>query len=218
MIPGKLIKMIMELFLKLLYNQFAWTYDLVANLVSFGQWQKWIKSIDTLIEPIPTLELGFGPGHLQKNLQSQKIPTYGLDLSRQMNRIAANRITKAGLPQNLVRATSSAIPFVENAFSQVIATFPSEYIFQPETIAEIRRVMKPDGKLVVLLMANITGNSTPHKLLNWIYRLTGQTADLNAKNQEILLQPFFDQGFTAQITSIPDKSATLSFLQASLSI
>ena len=58
MLPRWLIK----LGFHLLYYQLAWTYELVAWLVSFGQWSTWRRLALLFMQPGPTLELAFGTG------------------------------------------------------------------------------------------------------------------------------------------------------------
>ena len=48
----------------LLYHHFAWTYDLVADIVSLGQWKDWVRTALPYLDGC-VLELGYGPGHLQ---------------------------------------------------------------------------------------------------------------------------------------------------------
>ena len=55
------MKALLRLFFKLLYHQFAFTYDLVAAAVSFNRWKDWTREILPLIEGTRILELGYGP-------------------------------------------------------------------------------------------------------------------------------------------------------------
>ena len=59
-----LIQRFMRFFFHLLYHPFAFTYDLVAATVSFGDWKNWVYSILPFINGTRILELGHGPGHL----------------------------------------------------------------------------------------------------------------------------------------------------------
>ena len=55
----------MRAFFAGLYTQMAWTYDLVAAVVSVGMWTSWVRSTLTYLNGPQVLELGHGPGHLQ---------------------------------------------------------------------------------------------------------------------------------------------------------
>jgi ubiquinone/menaquinone biosynthesis C-methylase UbiE len=160
----------------LLYGPFALTYDVVAHLVSFGEWKAWGKiALDYLSDPL-VLELGHGPGHLQLAMAQRGLTPVGLDFSPQMGTIALRRLEKGRVRPRLVRARAQALPFADGALPQIVATFPTEYIIHPLTIEEIKRVLTPSGKIVVVAAANITGTSVPARFLEWLYRITGQRA------------------------------------------
>ena len=46
-----------------------------------------------------------------------------------------------------------AIPCPDATFARVVAVFPASYISDPRTLAEVRRVLQADGRLVILLSA-----------------------------------------------------------------
>jgi ubiquinone/menaquinone biosynthesis C-methylase UbiE len=163
-------------FFRLLYGPFALTYDAVAHLVSFGEWKAWGRiTLDYLSDPL-ALELGHGPGHLQLAMAQRGLTPVGLDLSPQMGTIARRRLAKDGYRPRLVRARAQALPFADGTFPQIVATFPTEYIIHPLTIEEIKRVLPPCGKIVVVAATTITGKSLPARFLEWLYRITGQRA------------------------------------------
>jgi ubiquinone/menaquinone biosynthesis C-methylase UbiE len=157
-----------------LYAPFAWAYDWVADMVSLGRWQKWILAIQPLLEHDPILELGFGPGHLQAALLESHRNVTGVDLSRQMCKIAGKRITREGHAPRLVRAMGQKLPFPDEAFACLIATFPASYLFQAETAREAARVLVPGGRMVVLAFVQIQGTTLSEKILRKIFRQTGQ--------------------------------------------
>lgn len=179
-----LIARSLETFFHLLYHTFAWSYDGVAAIVSLGRWIHWIHAIQPLIIKGRTLELGFGPGHLQSSLLTSGHNSFGIDESAQMCRMAHRRLRKKGLPGNLSRANALALPYPAESFDTLIATFPSPYIFQDDTLREIRRVLKTSGQLVVLLAALPNGKSLGDRMINLLFRITGE-----APPPEELFQP-----------------------------
>ena len=64
----RLIARLLNFFYRHLYHGLAFAYDAVAVLVSFGQWVEWTKATLPFIEGTRLLELGHGPGHLQRLL------------------------------------------------------------------------------------------------------------------------------------------------------
>jgi SAM-dependent methyltransferase len=163
----------------LLYHPFAWTYDLVAAVVSLGRWKDWVYATLPYLEG-RVLEIGYGPGHLQVAWQGGGGTIFGLDESPQMAQQARRRLLRAGSTCNLSRGLAQHLPFPAGAFESVVATFPSEYIFDPQTLREIRRVLRPGGKLLILLNAWITGKSLPERLAAGAFALTGQAGAIEA--------------------------------------
>ncbi len=153
----------------LLYHQLAWAYDFVAWIVSLGRWKEWVYQVIPYLEGDHILELGHGPGHLQEKLAGKATHIIGVDISPQMGHLAHKLLqTRAENQQTfygkLTRANAQRLPFPSRVFTTIVATFPSEFIFDPRTAAEISRTLTADGKLVVLLSAWYTGK-TPQQLL-----------------------------------------------------
>jgi ubiquinone/menaquinone biosynthesis C-methylase UbiE len=157
----------------LLYHQFAWTYDFVSAVVSLGHWQDWVQSAEPYLNG-RVLEIGFGPGHLQLSLNEKKFPTFGLDESRQMSYQARRRLRKRRAISRLSRGYAQNIPFANGVFDSVVATFPEEFIFDPQTLIEIRRVLVWSGRLIILPMAWITGTRPLERLAAWLFRISGE--------------------------------------------
>ena len=192
----------MNFFYRLLYHPFAFTYDLVAWVVSFGMWKDWVLSIFPRLEGNHILELGHGPGHLQRFLLDRGLSPVALDESTQMGRLAKCRL---GERHQLTRGLAQSLPFPSNYFETVVSTFPSEYIFDPKTLAEIKRVLKSGGKLVVLPAA-----FPSNEFLKWLYKITGESpAALDDAFKERLSRPFFQAGFGVDVEVIELKSRAL---------
>jgi ubiquinone/menaquinone biosynthesis C-methylase UbiE len=175
----RLIRSLLSFVFQLLYHQFAWTYDLVAGVVSLGRWQDWVLSGLPYLHG-RVLEIGFGPGHLQAALQAGGLAAFGLDESRQMSRQASRRLRRKGFCANLSQGYAQYLPFPENSFDSVAATFPSEYIFEMDTLREIRRVLRPGGRLVVVPTAWITGKRLHERMAAGLFKVTGQAGAIEA--------------------------------------
>ena len=129
-----------------LYNECAPLYDTVAMRISRGHWFLWGQAVIPYLQP-PILELGCGTGHLLATIARQHIPAWGLDRSARMLRRARRRT------MSLIHGDSRAIPCPDATFARVVAVFPASYISDPRTLAEVRRVLQADGRLVILLSA-----------------------------------------------------------------
>lgn len=157
------------------YRQFAWTYDAVAALVSGGRWRDWsLAALPHLRGRV--LELGCGTGNVQRALAARpEFPApIGLDASPQMLALTGRKLARAGLGARLVRADARALPFPPARFDCLVATFPSEYILDPATLAEARRALRPDGRLVVVLAAQFADDSPLQRATALAYRITLQ--------------------------------------------
>ncbi len=160
---------------QLLYNQLAFTYDAVAWLVSFGQWRAWGQTALDRVRGPRVLELGHGPGHLLIALgRSGHLRPIGIDLSPHMIAQAQRRIKRAGLSIPQVRCRVEALPFRSGTFDSAVSTFPTEYIADPRTLAEVARVTNMRGRLVVVLGAQFGRRTPSTRFVDWLYRITGQ--------------------------------------------
>jgi ubiquinone/menaquinone biosynthesis C-methylase UbiE len=168
------------------YREFAWSYDGVAWLVSGGLWRRWALAARPELRG-RVLELGFGTGHAQLALAARPAVA-GLDASPQMAARAAARLRRHGFAPRLARGLAQALPFPDAAFDTVLATFPAEYILDPATHGEIRRVLAPGGRLVVVPFAQL--DAGPYAaLVGLAYHLTLQAPPRRADpapRQELL--------------------------------
>ena len=193
----------LKIFFHYLYHQFAWSYDFVSWAVSMGRWQSWVTSVLEVIENpdhCKVLELGYGPGHLQLELNRQSISSTGIDESPWMSRQASRRLKQNNYPQKLVTGIAQSLPFTSGNFNYVIATFPSEYIFSTDTLKEVYRVLNSNGTFVVLPFAWITGKQWTDRITAWLFRITGQSpsASINLIEND-LTDPFIKNGFRTSI-------------------
>ncbi len=193
----RLVQWLLKPLYALLYHQFAGAYDFVAAVVSLGHWKHWIKAALPYLKG-QVLEIGFGPGHLQLDLNDNQITCFGLDESRQMSQLASRRIRKHGAVCRLVRGYAQNLPFANETFNSVAATFPAEFIFNFHTLNEIRRILTHSGKLVILPMAWITGNHFLERLAAWIFQISGESTRNPKQISPALYERFVQAGFDAR--------------------
>ncbi|OGO27646.1 MAG: hypothetical protein A2136_03925 [Chloroflexi bacterium RBG_16_54_11] len=182
----------LRLFFILLYHQFAWTYDLVAYVVSLGAWKSWVQVVLPYLKGPRVLEIGFGPGHLQTSLHGRGFIVFGLDESAQMSRITYRKLMRLEASPKLVRGAARHLPFAGRSFDQVVMTFPAEFLYDKATYTEIHRVLLPNGSAVLLPLAWITGRKPLERAAAWLNHIIGEASAWD----ESVLEPIQQLGFT----------------------
>ena len=197
-----LVHKFMRIFFHLLYHPFAFAYDLVAATVSFGKWNDWVREILPFITGTRILELGHGPGHLQRLLLDLDLDPVAMDESAQMGILAKRRL---GNRHKLARGLAQQLPFANNSFDCVVSTFPTEYIFNAQTLSEIRRCLSDGGRLIVLPVAWPKSG-----FLKWLYQVTGESPMDGQESYRLKIQtPFTNAGFDTEVKIVEVQSGIL---------
>jgi ubiquinone/menaquinone biosynthesis C-methylase UbiE len=190
----------------LLYHRFSWTYDFAAWLVSAGKWNDWIRAAGWLVQEGPLLDMGCGKGILLEQAQQRGIAAIGLDESRQMLKYSQKLLPADA--RLLIRGVGQAIPVKTGTFQTISATFPAPYIFEMETLNEMRRVLKPGGTVIILLTTKVTGSS----LHEWVIRFFSGFFGFGKVSESFLeyyQQPLRECGFMGHMEWIPGPNARL---------
>ncbi|HEV2654843.1 MAG TPA: class I SAM-dependent methyltransferase, partial [Ktedonobacteraceae bacterium] len=143
------------LFETLYRNRYLYRF---ASTVPFaGQWRGWQRLVLPRIHGKEVLELGCGLGDLLADMLEAGYTCRAVEHSPEM--VAAARSTlkrrHVGQDSQVVQGSAQRLPFSANSFDTVVSTFPSEYIYDPDTIAEVERVLRPGGRLIVIEGANL---------------------------------------------------------------
>ncbi len=141
-----------------MFNRIAPYYDFLNRFLSLGIdtiWRK--KAIDLLQSEQPKLILDVATGTADvaletvKRLQPDKV--IGIDISTEMLEIVKKKIKKRGLDTviELQEGDSENLPFADNTFDAITVAFGVRNFENLEKgLTEMRRVLKDNGKLVVL--------------------------------------------------------------------
>ena len=232
--PCFFMRALLRIFFYLLYHPFASTYDAVAATVSLGRWKDWVLSVIPFMEGNRILEIGHGPGHLQRVLLSRGFVAFGLDESAPMGRLARRNLlrffsstssdakfnsTKTSsivyTQINLTRGQGQQLPFSDEAFDSIVATFPSEYITNPQTLSEVKRCLINGGRFIVLPVATLMGRGILDRLMASIFQVTHQVPedplDIFGNRFE---RPFLEAGFEVEVKQLEVKSSLLLIVVA----
>jgi ubiquinone/menaquinone biosynthesis C-methylase UbiE len=130
-----------------------------------------------------------------------------------MGRIARRRLIQENLGYQLITGKAQAVPFQNCSIRCVVATFPSEYIFDAETLSEIWRVLLPGGSMVILPGGWITGRGLLDRAAAWLFRTTGQ-APFVSQMETLLLEGLRKSGYEVEVKYIDLQSSRLLLMLA----
>ncbi len=128
-------------------------YWLASTVPFAGQWRVWQRRVLPRIAGRHVLEVGCGIGTLLGDLVAAGYACRAVDASPQMVRAAQAELRRRHLDTRgvqVVRAQVQRLPFTDASFDTVVCTFPTPYIYDPRAIQEIARVLRPEGRLVVV--------------------------------------------------------------------
>jgi demethylmenaquinone methyltransferase/2-methoxy-6-polyprenyl-1,4-benzoquinol methylase len=200
-----------------MFDKIAFRYDFLNRFLSAGidvGWRK--KAIKQLIDlrPKKILDVATGTGDFAitsyEILNPEKI--IGIDISDGMLEIGRKKIEKAGLENSieLLNGDSEAILFDDNSFDAVTVAFGVRNFENLEKgLSEIKRVLKPGGKLIVL---ECTKPSLPvlKQLYNFYMKfVTPKIGKIIAKNNEAY------QYLNDSVLKFPEKESFIQILNQS---
>lgn len=156
---------IVRMLFELLYRNRT-LYWLASTVPFAGQWRVWQRLVLPRIEGRDVLEVGCGIGTLQADMIAAGYTCAAIDRSPQMVAATRDRLRRAGHAAeaaNVRQASVQQLPFEDAGFDTVVSTFPTEYIYDPAALREIARVLRPGGRLIVVLGATLL----PSNALLW---------------------------------------------------
>jgi len=136
--------------IKKIYNGYASFYDFLFK--GFFHPRQKMAISDLNIKPGDNiLDVGVGTG-LTLPLYPRDCHVTGVDISVDMLRQAKKKVEKMGLINvNIMEMDACCLSFEDNSFDFVVATHIISVVPDPyKVISEMRRVAKPDGKLVIV--------------------------------------------------------------------
>ncbi len=130
------------------YSRFSGIYDFLVKHTPL--WNAWIGPAIPHIHGPRVLEVSFGTGWLLSRYAG-RFDSYGIDLNEEMIRITSRNLQAAGIALPLQRAVVEALPYGSEVFDTVVNTMAfSGYPRADDALSEIRRVLKPGARLVLI--------------------------------------------------------------------
>lgn len=140
-----------------MFDNISKNYDNLNRVISFGidiKWRKKILKLVSIKKPKNILDIATGTGDLAILLsQSNVEKIIGLDISEGMLEVGRRKINQKELSHKIEMklGDSENIPFEENTFDCITVAFGIRNFENLEKgLAEILRVLKPNGIFVIL--------------------------------------------------------------------
>ncbi len=131
------------------YNRVSKIYDILEQPMEVMTMSKWRERLIENIEGPKILEVGVGTG---KNLliYPNKLEITGIDFSENMLE-KANQKIKGKENITLIEMDAQKMSFADNTFDTIVTSCVFCSVPDPvEGLKEIRRVCRPDGKIIML--------------------------------------------------------------------
>lgn len=130
------------------YSRFARPYDLVVRWLPI--WRRWISEVIPEISGSAILEVSFGTGYLMTRY-ADRYYTCGIDYNWAMVYTAKRNLLRSGVRANIQQADVQQLPYRADTFDTVVNTMSfTGYPDGKKALAEMRRVLKPGGRLVLM--------------------------------------------------------------------
>jgi demethylmenaquinone methyltransferase/2-methoxy-6-polyprenyl-1,4-benzoquinol methylase/phosphoethanolamine N-methyltransferase len=159
------------------------------------------------------IDVGCGPGTAALVLAKKAGPeghVVGIDASTEMIDVARKKARKAGSTAQFEIAPIESMPYAESSFDAAISMLMLHHLpaeLQDKGLAEVRRVLKPGGRLVILDFSSDSGSFFGH-LLSILGHAHGGSAFPE------LEQKLHTAGF-AQVDRLPLKRKSVMLIKAS---
>jgi demethylmenaquinone methyltransferase / 2-methoxy-6-polyprenyl-1,4-benzoquinol methylase len=144
-------------FVQQLFGGLPARYDLLAELLSFGQNGRWRQAMVQRVlanQPAKVLDVATGTAGVAALLaRAGGVSVTGVDLTGPMLRRGQSTVEQAGLRDRvaLVQAPAQQLPFPDGCFDALTFTYLLRYVRDPlATLTELARVLKPGGTMASL--------------------------------------------------------------------
>lgn len=141
-----------------LFNSIASDYDKLNHILSLNIDKGWrrmaVKEIADKDSPVKVLDVACGTGDFTIEIAkkvSAGSEVIGVDISEGMMEIGKEKMLKAGVTAEMTVADCESLPYDQNTFDRIAVGFGVRNFEHLDLgLREMCRVLKPDGKLVIL--------------------------------------------------------------------
>ncbi len=144
------------------FTSVASKYDIMNDLMSAGLhriWKRFAVGLADVRECQRVLDIAGGSGDLSR-LFLDKVGSSGMvvltDINNAMLRVGRDRLLDEGLATPTAQCDAEKLPFPDNHFDAVSIAFGLRNVTRKENaLREMRRVLKPGGRLIVLEFSKV---------------------------------------------------------------
>lgn len=172
------------------FHSVAGKYDVMNDLMSAGLHRLWkaFTIAQAGIRPgFKVLDIAGGTGDLARAFAKKAGPSgevWLTDINESMLRVGRDRLTNDGLLLPTMLCDAEKLPFPDNYFDRVSVAFGLRNMtHKDQALSEMRRVLKPGGKLLVLEFSKVAAPlQKPYdlysfKVLPWLGQKIANDAD-----------------------------------------
>ena len=172
------------------FDSVAERYDLMNDLMSLGLHRAWKAFAIRVARPRAgerILDIAAGSGDLARALAKRVAPggeVWISDINHRMLERGRNRLLDAGIMAPAVQCDGEKLPFAEASFDCITVAFGLRNMTRKDAaLAEMRRVLRPGGRLVVLEFSRVWKPLEPaydlysFKVLPWLGERVAGDAD-----------------------------------------
>ena len=185
------------------FDRVAERYDLMNDLMSLGLHRVWKAFAVSIARPRPgerILDVATGSGDLARVLGERVRPrgeVWLTDINRSMLERGRDRVLDKGLLAPAIQCDAERLPFPGAYFDCVTVAFGLRNMtHKPQALAEMTRVLKPGGRLVVLEFSKVwkplqgAYDLYSFKVLPWLgRRVAGDAAAYRYLAESIRMHP-----------------------------
>lgn len=188
-----------------IYTSAAGIYNVAVRHLPV--WKTWLAHALPHVCGPRVLEVSFGTGYLLTQFPPG-LEVHGVDINERMIAVAQRNLERSHRTAPLCRADVARLPYGDASFDCLVNTMAlSGYPRAGEALTEMRRVLRPDGRLVLL---DVGFPADGNRLGSWLARGWQWSGDLVRDTATALV----DAGFKAERREIGGYGSVQLFVAA----